>query len=630
MRLEKVELKNFRCFKAETVQFSPYTAIVGPNNSGKSTVFKAIDLFFRTSQKTSPLLQTDFGDASKELHIALTFGDLSKQAQDEFSHYYRHGKLEFFIKARIGADGRIVASVHGRRSGIAAFGTFFEGANAGAKKATYVELQKAFADLPEVPAKSAVGNFEAALVSYEAQHPEQQTMIESEDLAFGASGVAARLRNFVDWVYIPAVKDAADEEEEAKNNAFGILVNRIIRAKVKIDEKVAAIRATAHDQISALVGDYQDEVKKLETVLDTEFRRLTSTDAHVHLDWAKLSEGNITLNMPLARSILDDGTYRGDVTKFGHGLQRNYLMMLVHLNAKLAIEDQPSIILACEEPELYQHPPQARYLHDALMKMAETDQVMVTTHSPYFISTRNFEDVRVIRKTPKDLSRVAFWTVEQHRQAVAAVLGEKPIGEKAALASLEPFLQPELNEAFFCGRLVLVEGAEDRAILTAALEHQGRYTDFIRCGGHIVCVNGKPSLISMVALARGFKTPLFVVFDGDTGCKADDVEGNKKINGRILSVMGMPQDQAWPADDVFVEGLIIWAKDIQSSLSTDHAKWFDEVRDASEQFGWKYERLKKNPSVLSYTIAKVLKDGVALPRLQKAADAIMAFATLEA
>jgi putative ATP-dependent endonuclease of OLD family len=627
MRLLRLELSNFRCFKIQGIDFAKYTAFVGPNNSGKSTLFKAIELFFRSTQKSNPLVLSDFNDPKAELRIILTFTDLPEKAAEEFSHYVRHGTLEFFIRANV-VENLIEATIHGRRTGIRAFGEFHATQGANAQKSIYADsLRKQFPDLPELTQRATVAAYKDALLKYEADHPDQHEMIESEDLAFGASGVASRLKQFVDWVYIPAVKDAADEEEEAKNNAFGTLINRIIRARVKVDEKVAAIRAVAHDQIRELVGDYKDAVQKLETVLDVEFRRLTSTDAHVHLDWAEMDESNVALNLPLVKSILRDESYRGEVSKFGHGLQRNYLMTLVHLNAKLALEDQPSIILAIEEPELYQHPPQARYLHTALEDIAKQDQVLITTHSPYFISARTFETVRVVRKTPELLSTVMSWTADQHRRLIAEAFDQPPIGEAAALASLEPFLQPELNEAFFCGKLVLVEGLEDKALLTTALAFSGELQEFVRNGGHIIGTNGKGGFINMIALARGFHTPLFAMFDGDTDCAAMDVEGTKLLNEKLARLLEKnAATYSWPAADIFEPDVIIWKNDIQAALQVDYDKWYEDVKAVCAAFGWQYDRLRKNPAVLSRTLENVLNSGTKIKCLAAAADSILKFA----
>ena len=73
MQLERVELTNFRCFKNESIELATYTACVGPNNSGKSTLLKAIDVFFRFTQKSNPLVVSDFNDPKAELRVILTF-----------------------------------------------------------------------------------------------------------------------------------------------------------------------------------------------------------------------------------------------------------------------------------------------------------------------------------------------------------------------------------------------------------------------------------------------------------------------------------------------------------------------------------------------------------------------------
>ena len=47
MKIESVYIKNFRCFKEDTIYFDDYTCLVGPNGAGKSTVFTALHVFFR-------------------------------------------------------------------------------------------------------------------------------------------------------------------------------------------------------------------------------------------------------------------------------------------------------------------------------------------------------------------------------------------------------------------------------------------------------------------------------------------------------------------------------------------------------------------------------------------------------
>ena len=628
MKLEKLEIKNFRCFVHETVDFNRYTALVGPNNCGKSTIFKAADVFFRSTQKTTPISKTDFTDPDKEMKISLTFSELPKAAEEEFSHYYRNGKLEFFIKAHLDNSSVVHASVHGSRAGIAEFASFFEAPNATAKKDAYRQIKEnVFPDLPDLAKTAAVSVYEEAIKQFEAANPKKLTMIDSEDLAFGASGVAAKLRRYVDWVYIPAVKDAADEDQEAKNTAFGSLIARIIRAKVKVEEKLTAIRSAAHDTIKELIGDYKDEIKGLEKILDTEFRKITSAQAHVHLDWTEMSEADVTLNLPLIKSKFSDETFKGDITDFGHVLQRNYLITLVHVTAKMAADDQPSLILACEEPELYQHPPQARYLYSALKRLAETEQVLITTHSAYFISAKSFADIRVVSKRGAAHSKVTAWSVDQHRKMIAEAYDEKPIGEAASQATLEPFIRPELAEAFFCGKLVLVEGPEDKAILHTVLEHNGQLDDFLRAGCHIVGANGKPGLINMIAIAKGFETPFFVMFDADTDCKEADVKGTKLLNSKLAKLLGKQEaDFSWPTADHFDHHIVVWKTNIQAAISSDFTTWYESVKKVCTDFGWRYDNLKKNPAVMAHSLETVLAAKHDLKCLNKATDQLMKWA----
>ncbi len=45
MRLAKFRIKNFRGYKDEKIDFTDFTTFVGINDSGKSTIFEALDIF---------------------------------------------------------------------------------------------------------------------------------------------------------------------------------------------------------------------------------------------------------------------------------------------------------------------------------------------------------------------------------------------------------------------------------------------------------------------------------------------------------------------------------------------------------------------------------------------------------
>lgn len=59
-----MELRNFRAFRKQSVEFAPLTILVGPNNAGKSSILSAIRVLAQTVQSADwdvPLLLGEFG-----------------------------------------------------------------------------------------------------------------------------------------------------------------------------------------------------------------------------------------------------------------------------------------------------------------------------------------------------------------------------------------------------------------------------------------------------------------------------------------------------------------------------------------------------------------------------------------
>ena len=74
MKIKSLILENFRGYQSNTtVQFNDFTAFIGKNDAGKSTILDAIDIFFENSKP-------DSGDASvngdpRQVKIGLVFKD---------------------------------------------------------------------------------------------------------------------------------------------------------------------------------------------------------------------------------------------------------------------------------------------------------------------------------------------------------------------------------------------------------------------------------------------------------------------------------------------------------------------------------------------------------------------------
>ena len=75
MKLTRLRLRNFRCFRNETaIEFDDITALVGKNDSGKSTIMEALDLFLNDNDPDKDDSSKD-GDPN-DLTIICDFSDL--------------------------------------------------------------------------------------------------------------------------------------------------------------------------------------------------------------------------------------------------------------------------------------------------------------------------------------------------------------------------------------------------------------------------------------------------------------------------------------------------------------------------------------------------------------------------
>ena len=311
---------------------------------------------------------------------------------------------------------------------------------------------------------------------------------------------------------------------------------------------------------------------------------------------------------PLAHILAAEGEFEGELARFGHGLQRSYLLALLQ---ELAGTDEvvgPTLVLACEEPELYQHPPQAVTLPRFLNTLSRGNaQVIVSTHDPRFVSGQGFEDVRMIRKeTGHRSSAVAHVSFDEIAQAVAAATGEEPAKPEGMLAKIHQALQPSLNEMFFTRRLILVEGIEDVAYLMSYLNLLDRTDEFRRLGCHIVSVNGKSELLQPLVIARQMGIPTYVIFDAD----ADKPDKNgsqakhEKDNRALLTLLGKPEENPMPAESCSAPGFTMWHSDIGSVVAADIGTdtWAEFRKEADKRYAHA-GRLRKNSLHIGASLA---------------------------
>jgi hypothetical protein len=593
-------------------------------------------VFFRDTTESPTnlvdLQEQDFHSkqTSKPVRITVTFEDLSEEAQKDFRDYYRQGKLIISAEATwdpIAGIGTV--KQFGQRMGMAAFKGFFKALGdkkpVSELKDAYESIRKEFPELPKPGPKDAMAE---ALHEYETNHPQLSESIESEDQFYGISRGTNRLERYIQWVCVPAVKDASTEQVEAKKTALGLLLERTVRCKISFKEPLGNLRKELEAKYAEIIQENQGALSELSKTLTTRLREWSHPDASLELNWQL---GSLNIPEPLAQIAAGEGNFAGQLTRFGHGLQRSYLLALLQELSRCDDPSAPKLILACEEPEIYQHPPQARHLADVFTSLSQRNsQVIVCTHSPLFVSGRGVEDVRVVRKDPGGASHVTRVILEDVAARIAEATDEVAAGPAGMILKIEQALQPALNEMFFTPVLILVEGLEDLAYITSYLHLMGLWVDYRRLGCHVVPVGAKSRMIHPLALAKLLAIPTFVVFDSD-GHKPDKSGSrlmHERDNKAILSLCSYPQTQPFPSETTWKRDCVIWRSEIRDIVREEigSTNWDRLQTETRMKYRIDVTDLAKNVLYIAYILGEGWEQNLKSRSLETLCRVIIAFA----
>ncbi|MDZ4077909.1 MULTISPECIES: AAA family ATPase [Hydrocarboniphaga] len=361
MKIASVRVENFRSFRDETIYLNSYSCFVGPNGAGKSNVLGALNVFFR-EQGNSPtdvtkLTEEDFfhRDTTIPIEITVTFTDLNDEARDALKDYVRQGSLTVKATAAFDSETGVAQVKHfGQRLGMEAFRRYFETEKAGAKAADlagiYNQLRESH---PELTAERSGPARIEALRAFEAANPERCTLIPSEDQFYGSNSTG-KLARFIQWVYVPAVKDATDEGLEGRNTALGRLIARAVRSKTNFDSQIEELRKATLESYKKLLTANQEGLTEIGEALQRRLGSWAHPNVRLGIEWLSDPAKSVVLQQPVAGIKTGEGDFLGSLARMGHGLQRSYLLALLQELAAADDATAPTLILGCEEPELYQ------------------------------------------------------------------------------------------------------------------------------------------------------------------------------------------------------------------------------------------------------------------------------------
>ncbi len=455
---------------------------------------------------------------------------------------------------------------------------------------SYRALRQSRADLELPPAVSGVA-VDHAMAERERQHPEQlERASTSATHLFGWSG-KARLAGRFDFVLIPAVLDVEREASDARGTLLRQLLERSGDARSEVLERLQALGEETRRRVDEIMTE------EGRAALDELSRRVTKQlqrfvpDASVRL---RSMPSGLDLSPTDVQLRISDAGFETDVGRQGHGVQRSLLMALVQQLSATSQEEEdvggPGLLLLIEEPELYQHPLQARHLASSLRQLGRAGgapiQVLYATHSEHFVDATSFETLRRFAKrsyaSGHPTARVTEATLDGVAERLDGVIPRDQIAARTRIT-----MRRRLEEAVFSRGAVVVEGSTDAAFLAGLAERRGGLD---AAGIAVVFGGGKDYLLLPWAILEELGVPTYVVFDGDAGIRDRVVRDGKgeeaassaatkngENNRRILAALDAAAE-AEPSTRV-TERFTVF----EDKLETEFAQWtgFKEALDTA-------------------------------------------------
>lgn len=646
MNIKQVHVKSLRCLLEERLDCDALTALVGPNGAGKSTFLRALELFYAANPKVTV---EDFynRDTTQAIEVTVTFGDLGPGALKRFAAYLDKGRLTV-TRVISWLDGKPTSRLHGNRLQVPAFRPTREAPSKSVARRLYNGLREhpEYADLPIVLSADAAL---AALEEWEAQHSKSCSWQRDQGQFFGFKEVGqGYLGDLTHLIVVPAVRDAAEESSEGRGSAITDLMDLVVRSTLAASAELKKFTEEAKKRYEEVVAGEaaKRQLASLETGLGRTLKTYVPT-AGVKIDW--VTEGGVTVALPRADVKLMEDAYPSPVDRTGHGLQRAFILTMLQYLAAVRTADgtsggaggsnEPeaqaeqgapeagpgplaSLIIAIEEPELYQHPSRQRHFANVLLRLssgavpevAATTQIIYATHSPLFVGIDRFDQTRLMRKVSNGdgkprIARVARSDMDSVAEALWVACDKKDRAgndiPKFTGDLLQPRLQclmtPWMSESFFAEVVVLVEGEGDRAAILGAAVAKDH--DFESMGITVIPCGGKPSMDRPALILRAFGIPIYIVWDGDEHDE-DGIRSNRILQ-RIVGVD--PIDYPSCIEATFACFHTKLEKTLREELGPDYDK---ELDNCKREFGYTERRqAEKNPRVLTEVIRRTAANG---------------------
>ncbi|HAY66506.1 MAG TPA: OLD family endonuclease [Acidimicrobiaceae bacterium] len=406
--ISSVRIENYRSIRDHKFPLSDFTALVGYNNAGKTSVLQAVNWLI----KKNSLPASDFGNPEEPIIVTATISGIDEGVLDSLGQTHRQ-KVEPIVE-----DETIVIRRMQNEPGAAASAIKLairqideEGNETWSNPSG---IDQAIAQL--FPEPIFVGAMENA----------------TEDVGkFGTGTTVGKL-----------IKEIMDQVTEAHSAEVG-------KALEGLSSKLSAGGAQKDEHLVALDKRIASELANF----------FPGVSARTHIPTPKIEDFFRGATIKIYEDGFENPDGR-DAGSFGHGAQRSVQLALVTCLSRMRREggdnEGRTTLLLIDEPELYLHPQAIEIVRGSLVRLAADGyQVLFTTHSPLMITRQEANKALLIRRSG-EIGTHAYPRLEE---AVNEAIDDAPHQAETL------FALSNASRVLFSEKIILAEGKTEQTLL---------------------------------------------------------------------------------------------------------------------------------------------------------------------
>ncbi|WP_172204452.1 ATP-dependent endonuclease [Niveibacterium sp. COAC-50] len=408
VRLETVEIRNYKSCKDTKIQLERFTPLIGYNNSGKSNIISAIQWLLRKSV----LDEESFNDMQLPVEVIGRVIGVSVQALSTLTPEQQQ-KIQPYIDNEALTLKRVQPCPGG--------------------KATDIKLH--------------------ILNPANSQWTANPTGIDN--------AISSLLP---EPIRIGAMEDAAEDSAKAKNTTtIGKLLSEFIEPVRRAHEAdINQHLGQVEKQLSADGASRLAEFNTIDQSINHKINDLfPGIGVKLHFPVPSMED---LIKAGTVKVYEDAGISRG-FSAYGHGAQRAIQMALVrHLaEVKRGVgQAGGTTLLLIDEPELYLHPFAVEHIREALKTLSENGyQIVASTHSAQMVKAKDAQHSLLIRKSPAK----GTFARRRLRDAIQIAVPD------STHAMEQLFTLGHASQLLFSDKVLLTEGKTELRLLPAIFEH---------------------------------------------------------------------------------------------------------------------------------------------------------------